>query len=163
MSSAAAIKHRRSIWRAGAAMVCGGLILLSAGCSSGDSTTDQGSNDSDTGLTAQKITEAIEPDGFECAEEDPRLDGREEMVECKGDDYVVITATRFADADERKEQSVTIKNVLCKNRDTLGIDTMRSAVSDSWMLVPGGDDDKNIAAFDKAMTTLGLDWNEDPC
>ena len=125
--------------------------------------TDSDTGNSDAGLTAEGIVAVIEPQGFECTVEDNRFDDRDELVTCKADDYVIITATSLVDESTMQDFLATIKGALCKNQETLKIDTMRSAVSGKWILVPGGDDEKNIAAFDTAMQSFGLDWTEDPC
>lgn len=162
MTTALPNRNRRAARLASAAMSCAVSFLLLAGCSSDDSTSEQeAGGDQDTGLSAQEITAAIEPDGFTCAEEDPGSAGREEAVVCKGDDFVIITATRFTDPDELNSQLEVAQNSLCDFSD--GETGLQSAVSGSWLFVPGGSDDKNVEAFDKAMTTLGLESNQASC
>ncbi len=112
------------------------------------------------GLTADAIVAAIEPDGFVCEEQDPLVSDREQVIECRADDYVFITATRLTSADLVKPQLEQAKTAICASE--LG-DGMRAAVSDSWILVPGGDREKDIAAFDKAMKTLDIAWEADLC
>lgn len=159
--------------RHGGVALFGAVALLLTGCGpaapEGNTAPDAVAEQSapqedagDTGLTAEEITAAIEPQGFECAEEDPRFDDRAQVIVCRADDYVIISATRLVDAALVEDQLATAKSALC-GTDIVDADAMRFAVSDAWILVPGGGDDANIAAFDTAMNTLGIDWTEDPC
>lgn len=161
-------------------LLCGAAALALTGCAadegpaaeaensaeqpaSSNDSADSGGGNGDVGLTAGEIVEVIEPQGFECTVEDHRFDDRDELVVCKGDDYVTITATSLVDESTMPNLLASAKTTLCKNQKTLGVDTMRSAVSGKWILVPGGDGEKNLAAFDTAMQSFGLDWTEDPC
>lgn len=164
---------RRRSWAAAAAL-CGTAALLLTGCAPGGAAdagaAESGQPDASTevaetndGLTADQIVAVIEPHNLDCTVEDARLDGRDEVVTCKGDDYVIITATSLDDASTMQEELAFAKGVICENQKSLGVDAMRSGVSGKWIFVPGGDDEKNLAAFDAVMTDFGLDWNEDPC
>ena len=163
MATAPSSTHRRSVRLSRTAVLCVLTLLLFGGCSSGDAGAGEGGGDSSSGLTAGEIMKAIESDGLTCSEEDPRVKNRKEMVVCKGDDYVIITATRLADANEVPTQLAAAKKAVCENKKASGLDGMVSATSGRWILVPGGDDDKNMAAFEKSMGTLGLDHGKDAC
>lgn len=112
------------------------------------------------GLSDDDIVSAIEPDGFECTEKDRLLEGREQWIQCKGDDYIYITATRYTTSEELENQLKRSKSVGCKEEI---VEVMRFAVSDPWLLVPGGEGDQDIAAFKQVTDTLGLELVEDPC
>lgn len=146
-------------------------VLVLTGCAAqedpaveADSSAEQTDvSNNDNGLSAEDIASAIEPQGFECAVEEARGSARDEQVTCRGDDYVIITATSLFDESTMDDTVASAKRAICKNQDTLGIGAMRTAVSGKWVIVPGGDRDKDIAAFDTAMQELGLDWSEDSC
>ncbi len=164
--------------------LCALLVLVVAGCSSAGeadepATDSPGGSDIGPGaepetapeaeqddpvesaaLTADDIVAAIEPDGFACEEKDPVLKGREQVIQCKGDDYVIITATRLTSSDLLPGQLTRAKEALCESGT---VDALRVATSDVWVVVPGGDRDKDIAAFEAATGKLGLEPTEDPC
>lgn len=163
--------HDIGLWSSGAAL-CAIASLLLVGCSTAAPGEDSGPAgaveqpaqqevDAHAGLTAEAIVAAVEPEGLECAEEDPLLETRAQLIVCKGDDYVIITATRLVDAGLVAEQIADAKKSVCDSG--LKIDGTRFATSGAWILAPGGGDDKNIAAFDAAMNSLGLEWSEDLC
>lgn len=144
------------------------LALLVSGCAaeggtespSGPSDSGEESAEQSSGFVPDDLIAAVESDGFVCEDKEPRLSSREEMIECRADGAIFITATRMTDTDARDKQLKVSHKVLCENDMADGV---RAAVSDTWIIVPGGDRDQDIAAFDKAMTTLGLDWTEELC
>lgn len=168
-------RRPHAFWRS-IAVLCGAAALALIGCAA-ESPANTGTESAaeapatdaeaapapDTGLTADEIISTIEPQGFECTVGDHPFEDRDEVVTCKGDDYVIITATSLVDESTMQDQIASAKSSLCKNQDMLGVDTMRSAVSGKWILVPGGDDEKNLAAFNTAMQNFGLEMTEDPC
>ena len=117
----------------------------------------------DTGLTPGDIIAAVEPHGFECAEEEPVLKSRSDKVVCEGPNYAYITATKLVDEAEMGNQLTKAKDALCDSDFTDEDDAMRTAVSGAWVIVPGGSDENNLALYDAAMTDLGLEWTEDSC
>lgn len=112
-------------------------------------------------LTAEDITAGVEAEGLECAEDEPRSDDQDQVIVCKGDDYVIISATHLVDAALVPELTASAKKAVCES--DFDIDGTRFAVSGAWIIAPGGGDDRNIAAFDAAMNTLGLEWSLDAC
>lgn len=162
------------------AVLCGAAALVLTGCAAeepdaADANTsleapaeesapaDEAQPEADDGLTAESIMATIAPQGFECEVEDARLDARDEVVTCKGADYVIITATSLVDPSTMADQIASAKDTVCKNQEMLGVDTLRTATSGKWIMTPGGDDDKNLAAFNTAMESFGLTMVEDPC
>lgn len=71
--------------------------------------------------------------------------------------------TSLVDESPMQEQLASAKIVLRENQETLGVDAKRTAISGKWVLVPGGDGEANLAAFDAATESLGLVWVEAPC
>lgn len=122
----------------------------------------QQEGDAHDGVTAEAIVAAIEPLGLECTDDqNPSGDDRVQVIQCKGENYVIITATRLVDAGLVKTQTAAAKTAVCESG--FNIDGTRFATSGAWILSPGGSDDKNIAAFDAAIKTLGLEWSLDAC
>ena len=119
-----------------------------------------GGEDADGGLTDAEITEAIEQEGLACEEVDPRLDGREQVIECRGDDYIFVTATRLSGTDELERQFDRGMSAACESGH---MEVMRYATSDVWLLTPGGERDKDVAVFSGVTQTLGLELQEAPC
>lgn len=168
---------RRRAWQY-AVVLCGATALVLTGCAADsapennatvseqtETAADAGDAEAQTqeSLEAADIVAVIEPQGFECTIEEARLDSRDEVVACKGDDYVIISATSLVDPSAMADEIAHAKDAVCKNQETLGVDAMRTAISGEWVFTPGGDDDKNLAAFDTAMKSFGLEWTEDPC
>lgn len=153
--------------------LCGATALMLAGCASaapGENSGPSGAveqpaqqeGDAHDGVTAEAIVAAIEPVGLECTDDqDPSGDDRAQVIQCKGDDYVIITATRLVDAGLVKTQTAAAKTAVCESGHN--IDGTRFATSGAWVLAPGSSGDKNVAAFTEAMKTLGLEWSLDAC
>lgn len=117
----------------------------------------------DTGLSAADIIAAVEPHGFDCAEEEPVLKSRSEKVVCRGPDYAFVTATKVADESDVENQLARAKEALCDSDFTDEDDALFTAVSGAWVFVPGGGDENNLALYDAAIADLGLERNTDPC
>lgn len=153
--------------------LCGIIALLLVGCgaaATGDEPATDGDvaaeqpaqvDDVEVGLAAEEIVSAAEAEGLACEEKEPRLKSRAQVIACKGDDYVILTATRLVSADLMDKQIAAAKKATCKS--DFGLDGVRFAVSDAWVLSPGGDDDRNIETFTAVTKTLGLEWTEDLC
>lgn len=138
------------------------IALLLTGCSAGGTSGEAAEQPADqaSSLDTTTIMDGIESAGLVCTEKDPVLDGREEVIQCKGDDYIFVTATRFTSVEERDGQIERAKKALCEGGT---VATLRLATSDTWALVPGDDREQDVAAFDTAMSALGLEWGEDAC
>lgn len=153
--------------------LCGAAALLLVGCASATPGEDSGPDDAveqpaqqegdaDGELTAEAIIAAVEPEGLECTDEkDPEGEDRAQVIVCKGDNYVIITATRLVDAGLVERQTAAAKTAVCESG--FKIDGTRFATSDAWILAPGGSGDENVATFDAAMKNLGLEWSLDAC
>lgn len=136
------------------------LVVSGCGAADGEGASGGGAGTQSKALTAEQITTTLESNGFECEEKEPRGKDREQVIECRADNYVFITATRLSSVEVLESQIVAAKEALCKSE--MG-DGFTSATSGTWILVPGGSRDIDMDAFDKAMNDLGLEWAKDLC
>lgn len=158
------------------AAMLGAVALVVTGCtSSAPAESDAGATaqaeaaaevveaDGEDALTADSIVAMIEPHGFDCEVKEAVLDSRDEVVACKGADYVIISATSLVDPGSMQDALASAKDTVCKNQETTGVEGMTSGVSGKWVFVPGGDDEKNLTGFEAVMADFGIDWSTDPC
>lgn len=122
----------------------------------------EGAEPASDGMAPEDITSTIEEMGFECEEQERHLDIVALAIECKADDYMFLTASQFYDVAERdshfEERAIP---ALCG--DTLKMSQIHWSVRDDWLLVPGGERDKDFAAHDEASEKLGFELSEHTC
>lgn len=116
----------------------------------------------DGGMAAEAIASTIEEMGFECEEQERHLKIVSSAIECRADDYMFLTASQFFDAAERDSHfEDSAMPLLCG--DVLGMSEVHWSVLDDWLLVPGGDRDKDTAAHAEASEKLGFELKEHIC
>lgn len=153
------------------ASIATGLLLVS-GCASTDSGSQADSNDAQDasgdqqgaggGTSAEDIITTIEGMGFECEEQDRHLDIVSLAIECRGDDYMFLTASQFFDPAERDDHfENSAIPIVCE--EVSSMDEVAWSVRDDWLLVPGGGRDKDVAALDEASEKLGFDVSTQAC
>lgn len=154
----------------------GALVLLLAGCGAGGSAepiesagagptaAESSAGESSTSISAGQFGEAFIAEGMDCEEldRDDLRAGVVEQVVCRGSDTVIVTIRNYESADARDHQLGVIQDSACEIAKT-GQDIQRVAVSDTWLVMPGGDREVDFAVFGNAMTTLGLDWSDYTC
>lgn len=116
----------------------------------------------DAGLIPETIISTIEEMGFECEEQDRHLKIVSSAIECKSDDYMFLTASQFFDAAER-DSHFGDRAIPALCGDTLKMSQVHWSVRDDWLLVPGGERDKDLAAHDEASEKLGFEMSEHTC
>lgn len=130
------------------------------GAEADDSTEQDTSSSADAGA----FTAAFEAEGLACTElaaEDLRGSVVQQFV-CQGGDTVIVTIRDYGSADARDQQLAVIQDKACEIADT-GQAIQRVAVSDTWLLMVGGDREVDFALFGSAMSTLGLDTTDYTC
>ncbi|BDZ39878.1 hypothetical protein GCM10025863_24920 [Microbacterium suwonense] len=153
------------------AAVSGALVLLLTGCGEdqthGTTTVDdiQGSvpTEREEGIeSAQIFVAAFEDEGLTCAPADRLGSGVVEQFTCKGEDHLVMTIRNFEDITARDKQLEKVQDLACEIADS-GQDIQRLSISDTWILMAGGDRDIDFEVFGNAMTSLGLESEDYTC
>ena len=118
----------------------------------------------DSAASGQMFVDAFANEGLECAETDPDRygPGVVEQFVCQGDDHLVMSIRNYEDAGARDAQLDRIQGLACEIADQ-GQDIQRVTVSDTWIVMAGGDRDVDFEVFGGAMTGLGLDWSDYTC
>lgn len=113
------------------------------------------------GLDEARITAVVEELGYECEPTDRHLKKISMAIECRGDDYMFLTASQFFDVAEMHDhfENRAIP-ALC---DQSEMTEVRWATADDWVLVPGGEGEKDFAAHEAASEELGFDVNSHVC
>lgn len=153
----------------------GALTLLLAGCAAGEAAAPPASDgaaeaaetsvpDSGASTSGDDFTAAFEAQGMDCAalEDDDLREGVEQQFVCRGGDDVIVTIRDYENPDARDRQLATIQDMACEIAET-GQDVQRVAVSDTWLLMPGGDREADFALFGSAMADLGLQPTDYTC
>lgn len=160
-------------------------ILLLSGCSSGGSEGPSGGEDASagdaapaagesgesegedgaaagSGIAAEKIISTIEDMGLECAEKERHPKVVAQAIECRGEDYLFLTANQFDDPAAGMEYYETVAIPMACGED-LKMDEVRWSIRDDWMLVPGGERDQDVAAHEEASEKLGFEVSAHTC
>lgn len=118
----------------------------------------------DGAASGQMFVDAFEEEGLNCAATDPDRfgPGVVEQFGCQGDDHLVMSIRDYEDAGARDEQLGRIQALACEIADQ-GQEIQRVTVSDTWIVMAGGDRDVDFEVFGNAMTGLGLDWSDYTC
>lgn len=127
-----------------------------------DPTDDGDAKPAGGGTSPEDIISTIEEMGFECEEQDRTLKMVSLGIECRADDYLFLTASQFSDPAKRdshyEENAIPL---MCG--DTLDASQVHWSVRDDWLLVPGGERDKDFAAHDEASEKLGFEVRTHTC
>ena len=160
-----------------ATAVSGVLALILTGCGAEDSpppaqasettesaTSEQPSETTEGATSAGPFIEAFENEGLECAPADEKFwgPGVVEQVNCQGGDHIIVTIRNFEDSAARDAQLDRVQEQACTIAES-GQDIQRLAMSDTWILMVGGDRDVDFEVFGNAMTGLGLDSTDYSC
>lgn len=114
--------------------------------------------------SGQVFVEAFEHEGLECTQADANRfgPGVTDQYVCQGEDHLVMSIRDYEDADARDEQLGTIEGLACEIAEQ-GQEIQRVTVSDTWIVMAGGDRDVDFEVFGNAMTGLGLEWTDYTC
>ena len=161
--------------RARATALFATLALLVTGCSAAEDLTSTDSSQAQespavdeeshsepegSSSSADAFVEAFEAEGLGCADvdEDRWGPGVVEQVLCRGGNSVIVTIRNFEDAAARDAQLNQVREQACN----VGFD-QRLAISDTWILMVGGDREVDFEVFGNSISTLGLDAEDYIC